>query len=340
MMIKKVFCYGELLLRMSPALDQEWVRKNNLAVYVGGAELNVALALAKWGLPVKYFTALPDNQLTTDLLQYLESQNIDVSPVMLTGSRIGLYYLPAGLDLKQGAVIYDRANSSFASLEPGEINWNELFGDCGWFHFSAINPSLNKKSGEVCLEAVKAAANAGLRISIDLNYRAKLWQYGEQPAGIMNELMKYCQVVMGNIWSAEKLLGIKNPVGPEIKTQAELIDAAGRSMKQIHEKYHAVETMAFTFRMEDSYFGVMQHGSQFAVSKEFRNYNVIDKVGSGDCFMAALIQGLSNDNQPREIIDFAAAAAVSKLGETGDATKQSMQQIKKMINSEWTETKI
>ena len=138
--MNKVFCFGELLLRMSPVLDKEWIKNSGMTVYIGGAELNVANALAKWKVPVKYFTALPDNYLSKEILEHLEESNIDTTAINISGNRIGIYFLPQGTDLKHAGVIYDRAHSSFAELKPGMINWDAALEGCSWFHFSAISP--------------------------------------------------------------------------------------------------------------------------------------------------------------------------------------------------------
>lgn len=327
--MNKVFCFGEILLRMSPSLNGKWIHDAMMPVYVGGAELNVANALAKWNLPVKYGTAMPDNYLSKEIIEELQSKKIDVSAIYLSGNRIGGYYLPQGADLKNAGVIYDRAHSSFAELRPGMINWDKTLEDCSWFHFSAISPALNENAALVCKEALKAASAKGLTISVDLNYRAKLWQYGKQPQEIMPELVSYCHLIMGNIWAAESLLGIPSPIESSAgKTKEELVEAAGKSMLQLHKQYPQALSFAYTFRLEKDYWAVLQHGPEMAVSKQFLIGEVIDKVGSGDCFMAGLIYGMYQQNMPGEIINYAAAAAVGKLQEVGDATRQTIEQVK------------
>lgn len=323
-----VFCFGELLLRMSPVLERQWIADAKMPVYIGGAELNVATALAKWKLRVKYSTALPDNYLSKEIMEELRSKNIDVSAIQLSGNRIGTYYLPQGADLKNAGVIYDRDYSSFSELKPGVINWDEALKECSWFHFSAISPALNENAAAVCKEALNAASAKGMTISVDLNYRAKLWQYGKQPQQVMPELVKYCHVIMGNIWAVESLLGIESSVKSSAgKTKEELIETAGKSMLQLHQQYPKATSFAYTFRLEKDYWAVLQHGAEMAVSKQFLIGEVIDKVGSGDCFMAGLIYSLYNKHAAQQIINYAAAAAVGKLQEVGDATQQTIEQV-------------
>jgi 2-dehydro-3-deoxygluconokinase len=206
--MNKVLCFGELLLRMSPLLQGKWLNNAYMPVYIGGAELNVAAALAKWNIPVSYFTALPENYLSKEICNDLQQRNIDIDNIHFSGNRIGIYFLPQGADLKHAGVIYDRSNSSFAELKPGMIDWEKVLHNISWFHFSAISPALNENIALVCKEVLEAASKKNISISVDLNYRSKLWQYGNRPAEIMPELVQHCDVIMGNIWSANILLGI------------------------------------------------------------------------------------------------------------------------------------
>lgn len=330
--MKSVFCFGELLLRMSPALDKEWIRNTGMTAYIGGAELNVANALAKWKVPVKYFTALPDNYLSKEIIEHLEDSKIDCSAIHISGNRIGAYYLPQGTDLKHAGVIYDRAHSSFSELKPGMINWEKVLEGCSWFHFSAISPAVSEDTAAVCREALQAASAKGITISVDLNYRSKLWKYGKNPVEIMPALVEYCDVIMGNIWSAETLLGIPSTLPDSIgKTKQELIEAASSSILKLQQQYSKAKTFGYTFRLDKEYFAVLQRGKEHSVSHTYSINEVKDKVGTGDCFMAGLICGLYHQKPLKEVIDFAAAAAVGKLYEIGDSTKQTIEDVKKIM---------
>lgn len=327
-----VFCFGELLLRLSPQLNGEWIKQKSMLVYIGGAELNVATALAAWNIPVNFVTALPDNYLSKEICTALNEKGINTDDIIFSGNRIGTYYLPQGADLKSTGVIYDRDFSSFAELQPGQIVWENILKDKKWFHFSAISPALNANVAAVCKEGLEAAKKMGLTISVDLNYREKLWQYGKSPKDIMPELTQYCDVIMGNVWSVETLLGINATINDSAgKSHKELIDAAGKSMLQLHQQYPTASTFAYTFRLQNEYFGVLQHGKEMAVSEKFIIENVIDKAGSGDCFMAGLIYGLINKHPPQQIVNFAAAAATGKLYETGDSTQQTEDDVRNRL---------
>lgn len=332
--MQKIFSFGELLLRISPEINGQWIHDSKTEIYLGGAELNVATALAKWNMAAKYCTVLPDNYLTNEIIDELKQKNIDTSSILISGKRIGIYFLPSSADLKHSDVIYDRTNSSFSELKPGIINWDEALNDCTWFHFSAISPALNENVALVCEEGLRAASAKGLTISIDLNFRAKLWQYGKPPVDVMSKLLPYCHVVTGNIWAAEELLNISCDFeNSEGKSRDELIAAAQKSMNHLQQFYPKLNSVAYTFRLAETYFSVLHSDKVFVSSKEFSLKNIISKVGSGDCFMAGLIYGILNQHQPQTIIDFASSAAVGKMKEKGDATNQTIASVKNNITN-------
>lgn len=329
-----ICCFGELLMRFSPAMEGKFIADRSMPVFIGGAELNAATALSLWNQSARYVTALPANYLAEEIVQFVQQKNIDTSFIKYTGERIGSYYLPQGTDLKNSAVIYDRNYSSFSTLKPGDLDWDVILDGVSWFHFSAISPALNENVAAVCLEAVKAAKAKGINVSVDLNYRAKLWQYGKQPVAIMPQMLEYCDVVMGNIWAANSLLGIDATIeDSKGRSKEELANAALQSMELVKTKFPSVKTMAYTFRLDETYFACLQHNNAFTVSAVYDIKEVVDKVGSGDCFMGGLIYGLTNDLSNEDVINFAAAAAILKLTQTGDATTSSITDVKNAMKT-------
>ena len=332
MSLAKVFCFGEILLHYAPPVNSDFIKSQNMPFYLGGAELNVASALAKWDIPVKYGTAMPSHFLTDTIISDLAKKYIDTSAIQFSGHRIGCFYLATGLDMKSAGVVYDRDNSSFASIQKGSIDWKEVLKDVHWFHFSAISAALTQNATDVCEEALLAATELGIPISVDLNYRAKLWQYGKTPIEVMTRLVKYCTVLMGNLWAVEEMLGINSTIkSSEGFSSADLEQAAHKSILALKEQFPLLNTMAYTFRLTDSYFGIMFNKNNFYTSSIYTMNEVKNIVGTGDCFMAGLIYGIRHQHVPEEIINFAAAAAVGKLYELGDATEQSLEQIKKRM---------
>ena len=332
----KVLSFGELLLRICPDAAGAWLEENTLPFYVGGAELNVATALARWGTPSAYFTAIPDNFMSQQLLRELQQRGIDASSVQLSGHRTGLYYLHKGKDLKHAGVIYDRENSSFSALKVGTLDWDLILKDISWFHFSAICPALNQDLADLCEEALQAAAEKNIQISLDLNYREKLWKYGQDPVSVMPKLAQYCSLIMGNIWAAEKMLDIS--IDQDLiaaGTQEAYIRQAEKSSKEIISRFPRCRTVANTFRFDESqglrYYTTLYQDENMQISKVYYANEIIDKVGSGDCFMAGLIHGFYQNLPAEEILDFATAAAFTTLFIRGDATTLTKEEIRVQI---------
>ncbi len=332
-----IYCFGEILLRFSPVANGGWIEQAIMPVFIGGAELNVATALAGWKLPVRYASVLPQDALANDIAGYIAQKGIDPSGLMWGGERVGTYYVPQGKDLKNADVVYDRANSGFASLKTGQIDWEKALTGINWLHISAISPALTQSMADVCQELVQAASARNIPISIDLNYRARLWQYGKAPTEIMPGLVKYCNVIMGNIWSANALLGI--PVDERIHDKGrpdDYVAHARATSEALLARFPRCHTVANTFRFSTAPAGICYyttlyaHGEQF-VSPTFETETVVDQIGSGDCFMAGLIYGLYQNHPPQTVVNFAAAAAFGKLQEIGDATRQTVENVMKHL---------
>ena len=335
--MKKVLSFGDILLRLSPDTKGKWIREHSMPVYIGGAELNVATALARWEVPVAYCSAAPGNYLTSAIIEHLRTNGIDTSRMITSGDRIGIYYLAQGTDLKNAGVIYDRANSSTATLQPGQVNWDALLKDIAWFHFSAISPAISENLAMVCMEALEAAQAKGITTSVDLNYRAKLWKWGKEPVEVMPGLVKFCDVVMGNIWAIENMLGIT--IADDFRKEKDVCLAqAERSSIEVINRFPKCRQVANTFRFDNgdklNYYTTLYSNGKTTVSGEYEAENIIDKVGSGDCFMAGLIYGNINELNDKEMLEFATAAAVDKMFITGDATTSSKDQVKARQNAE------
>lgn len=331
----KICCFGEVLLRVSP--DAGWMQNHGMKVYLGGAEGNVAAALGNWQVPVKYCTAIPDNYIGRDIETILQQRHIDTSAILWTGDRVGLYYMQQGADLKHNGVVYDRFHSSFYDLQPGDIDWEHVLEEVTWFHFSAISPALNENAVAVCREALEAAAAKGITISVDLNYRAKLWKYGKTPLEVMPELVQYCDVIMGNIWAAHLMLGTTLEADVEqIHTRENYLRHAAATSIAIQQRFPRCTTVAHSFRFDEDnggihYYGALYKDNTLWFSPEFRAEKIADKAGSGDCFMAGLIHQLTQNATAQETINFAAAAAFGKLQEIGDASTQTLTDIQKRL---------
>jgi 2-dehydro-3-deoxygluconokinase len=327
----KVISYGEILFRFSPVFDQ-----HTSALYIGGAEANMAASLARWGTPVSYISKVPDNGLSRQVLQQLEKAGIGTDRMLWGGDRIGAYYLAQGSDLKHAEVVYDRKYSSFSEIQPGTTDWDALLEGAGWFHWSAITPALSQQAAIVCKEALEAARRKGLTISTDLNYRNKLWQYAK-PFQVMPELVQYCDVIMGNIWAAHQMLDTALDTVALERNQKEIyLEQAIKVAQEITEKYPRCKHVAFTFRFSEGpthnlYYATYYNQGKQTVSRQYETNEVIDRVGSGDSFMAGLIHSLVEGFDAQQTISFAAAAAYSKLFVKGDFNNTDKAAIEKLI---------
>ena len=284
-----------------------------MMLFVGGAEANVATALAGWNVPVKYCTVLPDNFMSRHVLHYLEYKGIYTSSILFSGNRIGVYYLDRGADLK-GQMVYDRDNSSFSQIKKGMVDWDKVLQDVCWLGFSAISPALNENVADVCLEALEVASKKNITIAIDLNYRSRLWKYGKEPIEVIPQLVEYCDIVMGNIWSANKMLGIAvDEHIHENRSNEKYLAHAKRTSLEIIERFPKCKVVANTFRFDSEGDDVLYYTSLFTKgeqynSAEFTCKGVVDRSGSGDCYMAGLIYGLYKKMEPQEIVDYATFA--------------------------------
>lgn len=323
-----VLTFGEILLRLSP--DTDWMKHSGIPAYLGGAELNVAMTLAAWNLPVSYVSAMPDNNFSKNIINYIEQAGVDVSKMIYGGNRLGLYYLPQGSDLKNMGVIYDRRYSSFFTLNISDINWDLLFEGVKHFHMTAINPAINQNLADLSLETIKQASKQNITISFDLNYRSKLWQYGKKPVEIIPEIVKHCDWVMGNIWATEKMLGI--PIDLKGDSRQDFLRSSEESSRKIVAEFPKVKKVVNTFRFDRPDGGINYYGTLFSedkliASKEIKVDTIVDRAGSGDCFMAGIIYGIYRGFSQEKTVDFAATAATGKFLEYGDFTRQRVEEI-------------
>ncbi len=320
----KILSFGELLLRFSASGETFLGEGNQVVVFPGGSEANVAASLGQWGVPCSYLSRVPDNELSAQALAALNSLGVDVSPTLLEGDRLGSYFLLSANGLTKGDVVYDRKHSAFGALQPGRIDWDKAMAGHTWFHWSALTPALSETLSAVCKEALDAAHRNGLTVSVDLNYRNKLWNYGKQPIAVMPELLQYCHVVMGNIWAANKMLGtsvletLSRDTAPDV-----YFEQAKSSAQEVFDLLPTCQHIAYTFRFMDSATHNLLYGSyhtreEDVISAINETQQVVDRIGSGDAFMAGLIYALATGKSGQGVIDVATAAGFKKLFVKGD----------------------
>ncbi|QCR25122.1 carbohydrate kinase [Pontibacter sp. SGAir0037] len=333
----KVLLFGELLWRLAAADSRLANAENLLQMNPGGAEANVAASLGLWQVPCSYLSCAPNNELADRALAKLNSCGAATDLVLRQGDRVGLYFLLSANGLSTGQVVYDRKYSSFSQLKPGRIDWDAMLEGFSWFHWSALTPALNPDLAAVCKEALVAAKKKGLTVSVDLNYRNRLWDYGKEPIDVMPELTQYCDVIMGNIWAANKMLG--TPVADHLNRHTsvnEYLEHAAQSARAVMEQFPQCRHVAYTFRFMDSashnlFYGTYYDGKRQYNSAVYETFELVDRIGSGDAFMAGLLYSIYKNFAGQDIVDYATAAAFQKLFVPGDFGAHTAEQIKESI---------
>lgn len=339
--MKKIVAFGEIMLRLSPPGFLRFSQANSFDVIYGGGESNVAVSLANYGVPVDFVTRLPKNDIGECAMMELRKRGVNVDNIIYGGDRLGIYFLETGAVSRGSKVVYDRAHSSISEIKLGMIDWKKIFDGAGWFHWTGITPAISQAAADVCLEAVKVASDMGITISTDLNYRAKLWNFGVEPEGIMTELTSYCDVILGNEEDAEKHFGIK-PKGLDITTQGHDVTAAAflSVCKQMMKKFPKAKKVITTLRgsisaSHNTWAGVLYDGKDMFESTQYQITDIVDRVGGGDSFMGGLIYGLLKyPNDTQKALNFAVAASCLKHTIKGDANLVNLSEVEKLMGGD------
>ncbi len=338
--MKKVVTFGEIMLRLSPPGFLRFSQANSFDVVYGGGESNVAVSLANYGIPVDFVTRLPDNDIGHCAMMEMRKRGVDVSNIAWGGERLGIYFLEFGAVARGSKVIYDRAHSSIADMKPGMIDWEKVFEDAGWFHWTGITPAISQGAADACLEAVEVAAKMGVTISTDLNYRKKLWKYGVESEKVMTPLVEHCDIILGNEEDAEKHFGI-HPEGVDVTKGDSVSAAAFESVcKQMMEKFPKAKKVITTLRgsisaSHNSWSGVLYNGSETHEARTYQITHIVDRVGGGDSFMGGLIYGLlTYENDDQKALDFAVAASCLKHTIIGDANQVTVDEVEKLMSGD------
>lgn len=339
--MKKVVTFGEIMLRLSPAENLRFSQVNNFDVVYGGGESNVAVSLANYGVPVEFVTRLPKNDLGECALMEMRKRGVGTQHIAFGGDRLGIYFLETGAVSRGSKVVYDRAHSAIAEIESGMINWDSVFDGVEWFHWTGITPAISQGAADVCLEAVKAASAKGITISTDLNYRAKLWNYGGDREAIMTELTSFCDVILGNEEDAEKHFGI-HPEGLDVHKHGHEVKAASfKSVcEQMMNKFPRAKKVITTLRgsisaSHNTWAGVLYDGKKMYETRQYQITHIVDRVGGGDSFMGGLIYGLLNyPENDQNALDFAVAASCLKHTIKGDANLVTVEEVEKLMGGD------
>ena len=334
-MAKRVITFGEIMLRLAPEGYYRFVQANSFGATYGGGEANVAVSLANFGIDTAFVTKLPAHEIGQAAVNELRKFGVDTSRIVRGGNRIGIYFLEKGASQRPSKVIYDRAHSAIAEASPEDFDWNEIFQNADWFHFTGITPALNDTLAAICLEACKKAKELGLTVSCDLNYRNKLWSR-ETAGQVMSELCKYVDVCIANEEDAADVFGIR-AANTDVTKGAVSHEGYKDVAKQLAGRF-GFSKVAITLReslsaSDNNWAAMLYDGTEFYFSKKYA-VHIVDRVGGGDSFGGGLIYACLNQYDPQSTIEFAAAASCLKHSVEGDMNMVSVSEVQKLAGGD------
>lgn len=331
----KLVCFGEIMCRLSPPGFLRVVQTNEFEISFAGGEANVAVAVANFGREAAFVTKLPDNDLAKSALRVLRGYGVDLKNVSIGGDRMGIYFVEKGASQRPSKVLYDRKYSSISMASSKDFNWDAIFEEASWFHFTGITPALSDNLAMICTEACQAAKKKSITISCDLNYRKNLWP-SEKAGRVMSELMGYVDVCIANEEDAEKVFGIKaadtDLIGGKISKQGYL-----RVAQQLMANF-GFGKVAITLRgsisaNDNTWAGILYDGKELYTSKEY-NIHLVDRVGGGDSFGGGLIYALMGGYEPQLALEFAVAASCLKQATEFDFSQATVLEVQNLMGGD------
>jgi 2-dehydro-3-deoxygluconokinase len=340
-MSKRVVTFGEIMLRLATPEYLRFSQTSSLTATFGGGEANVAVSLANYGIKVDFVSRLPLNDMATSCVMNLRKYGVGTDHLIYGGERLGIYFLETGAVARPSKVIYDRAHSSIAEIQPGMIDWRKIFKGADWFHWTGITPAISQGAADACLEAIQIANEMGVTVSTDLNFRKNLWKYGKSASEVMPKLVAGCDVILGNEEDAEKVFGIK-PEGFEVAhTGGEVNAAEFESVcKQLMAKFPRAKKVIITLRgsinaNHNTWRGCLYSDGSLKISKAYDITHIVDRVGGGDSFMGGLIYGLlTYKEDDQKALEFAVAASCLKHTIYGDFNMVSVAEVEKLMGGD------
>ncbi|QUI22788.1 sugar kinase [Vallitalea pronyensis] len=332
---KKVVTMGEIMLRLSTEGYDRFTQAERFDIVYGGGEANVAVSLANYGFDAHFVSKLPDNPIGQSAVNHLRRYGVATDYIARGGDRIGIYYLETGASMRPSKVVYDRAHSAIAEADLEDFDFDAIFADAEWFHFSGITPAISKKAAVLTEKALIAAKKHGVTVSVDLNYRKKLWTPAEAKE-VMTKLMAYVDVCIGNEEDAEKVLGFKPGETDVTKGSLEL-DGYKTIFKQMKETFdfkYVVTTLRESYSASDNgWSALIYDGNEFYRSKKY-DVRIVDRVGGGDSFAGGLIYGLLSSDDFKYALEFAVGASALKHTIKGDANHVTADEVETLINGD------
>ncbi len=330
--MKKIITLGEIMLRLSPANHRRFVQADSFDAVYGGGEANVAVSLANYGHQTHFVSKLPKNEIGQAAINSLRQFGVNTNYIKRGGDRVGIYYLEYGASMRPSKVIYDRAHSSIAEAGLEDFDFDEIFKDADWFHFSGITPALSESAAEITKAALISAKKNKVTVSVDLNYRKNLWT-PERAQEVMTDLMQYVDVCIGNEEDAHLTLGFK-PGESDVTTGD--LELAGYEdiFKQMIDKFnfkYVISSLRKSYSASDNGWSACGYdGKNFYHTREY-DLRIIDRVGGGDSFASGVIHGLLTDKSFEDALEFGVAASALKHTIHGDFNLMSVDEVENLV---------
>lgn len=336
--MSKVVTFGEIMLRIQPADYYRFVQVDSMTTTFGGGEANVAVSLANYGHDAEFVTAVPNNEIGECAVAALRKYNVSTKHIARCGERLGIYYLESGSSMRPSKVIYDRAHSSISTATEADFDFADIFKDADWFHFTGITPAISDAAAELTEKALIAAKKAGVKVSVDLNFRKKLWT-SEKAQRVMKNLMKYVDVCIGNEEDAELVLGYK-PGNTDV-TSGDLELAGYKSIfEQMVADYnfeYCISSLRVSHSASDNGWSACIYSrdtKEFYHSKEYSIHPIVDRVGGGDSFAGGVICGMLDGKDFKSALEFGVAASALKHTIPGDFNLVSRKEVETLAGGD------
>lgn len=333
--MKKVVTFGELMLRLAPEGYLRFVQSEKYQATFGGAEANVAVSLANYGVDVAFVSKLPEHEIGQSAVNSLRKFGVDTTKIVRGGDRVGIYYCEKGASQRPSKVIYDRAGSSIATAKKGDFNWSEIFDGVEWFHFTGITPALSDEVAEICVDACREAKKRGINISCDLNFRKKLWSK-EKAGKVMSGLCEYIDYCIANEEDAKDVFGIEadntDIYGGKLDREG-YISVAKKLTDRFNFKGVAITLRESLSANDNNWSGMLYVDGKAYFSKKYAMH-IVDRVGGGDSFGGGLIYSLLNGFDPQRSIEFAIAASCLKHSVEGDYNMVSVKEVETLAGGD------
>jgi len=333
----RVVTFGEIMLRLKSPAFERLLQSPSLEASFGGAEANVAVSLAQFGIDVSFVSAIPANPIGDACIGELKRFGVDTTSARRQGGRLGIYFLESGANQRPSKVVYDRSGSAIASAKPGDFDWDAILEDATWFHVTGVTPAISQSAADLAIEGARHAREKGITVSCDYNYRKNLWRYGKPAPDVMREFVRHVNVGIANEEDCQQALGID--VDVDVGSGSLAADKYQALASRVLEEFPNLDRQVITLRESHSadrngWSAVLHNRREFLTSKRYEITDIVDRVGAGDSFGAGLIFGLLTYGDDARALEFATAASCLKHSILGDFNRVSVPEVEALVGGE------